>query len=52
MKRFTISKTFLYAFVSLYTLLCLAPMVLTLMVSLTDESTIMKNGLRTGAAYG
>ncbi len=44
MKKFTISKTFIYAFVSLYTLLCLAPMVLTLMVSLTDESTIMKNG--------
>ena len=44
MKKFTFSKAIIYAFVSIYTLLCLAPMVLTLMVSLTDESSIMKNG--------
>lgn len=44
MRKFTFSKFLMYAFVSIYTALCLAPMLLTLMVSLTDESAIMRNG--------
>ena len=44
MKKFTLSKFLIYTVIALFTLICLIPMVLTLMVSFTDESVIMKNG--------
>lgn len=44
MRKFTLSKFLIYAVIALFTLICLIPMVLTLMVSFTDESVIMKNG--------
>ena len=44
MRKFTLSKFLIYTVIALFTLICLIPMVLTLMVSFTDESVIMKNG--------
>lgn len=44
MRKFTLSRFLIYTAVALFTLICLIPMVLTLMVSFTDESVIMKNG--------
>lgn len=44
MRKLTISKFLIYAGVSIFTFMCLIPMVLTLMVSITDESAILKNG--------
>jgi putative aldouronate transport system permease protein len=44
MKNFNIYKLLIYLCVGSFSLLCLIPMVLTFMVSITDESAIMKNG--------
>lgn len=44
MRRFTISKFLIYCGITAFTLLCLIPMILTLMVSISDESAIMRNG--------
>lgn len=44
MKRFTISKFLIYCGIAAFTSICLVPMILTLMVSITDESSIMRNG--------
>ncbi|MEK5418557.1 carbohydrate ABC transporter permease [Paenibacillus sp. FSL L8-0708] len=44
MKKGSISTTIMYACVTLYSALCLVPMLLVLMISITDEDTILKNG--------
>ncbi|MEN6313632.1 MAG: carbohydrate ABC transporter permease [Clostridiaceae bacterium] len=44
MKKFRISTLLIYLVISIFTLVCLIPMVLTLIVSFTDESSIMRNG--------
>jgi putative aldouronate transport system permease protein len=44
MRKFSISKFFIYLSIVLFSIACLVPMVLTVMVSITDESAIMKNG--------
>lgn len=44
MRKGTISNTIMYACVTLYSALCLIPMLLVLMISITDEDTILKNG--------
>ncbi len=44
MKKFSWGNFFIGLFILAFTLLCLLPMVLTFMVSITDEATIMRNG--------
>lgn len=44
MKKFSWGNFFIGLFITAFTLLCLLPMVLTFMVSITDETTIMRNG--------
>lgn len=44
MKKFSWGNFFIGLFILAFTLLCLLPMVLTFMVSITDETTIMRNG--------
>lgn len=44
MRKFNISTFLIYLVISIFTLMCLIPMVLTLIVSFTDESSIMRNG--------
>lgn len=44
MKKASISKALMYAAITLYAALCLVPMLLVLMISITDEDTILKNG--------
>lgn len=43
-RRFDLANLFIGLFILLFTLICLLPMVLTLMVSFTDETAIMRNG--------
>lgn len=43
-KKFSIAQAILYLIVALCALLCLVPMLLSLVISFTDESEIMKNG--------
>lgn len=42
--RFKLSNFIISGFILLFTVLCLLPMILTIMVSVTDESAIMRNG--------
>ncbi|MGG4048417.1 MULTISPECIES: carbohydrate ABC transporter permease [Paenibacillus] len=44
MKKGSISRAMMYAGITLYSALCLVPMLLVLMISITDEDTILKNG--------
>lgn len=44
MKKFSISKTVMYTLTAVYSALCLLPMLLVLMISITDEDAILKNG--------
>lgn len=44
MKKINISKILLYLFISLFSLFCFVPLLLTFMVSITDEDMINKNG--------
>jgi len=44
MRKFSFSQFVIYGFISLFTLACFLPMLLMLMVSITDENMIMKNG--------
>ncbi|WP_168123677.1 carbohydrate ABC transporter permease [Paenibacillus sp. HB172176] len=44
MKSFSISKTVLYTLITIYSAICLLPMLLVLMVSITDEDAVLKNG--------
>jgi putative aldouronate transport system permease protein len=44
MKKLTLSKILMYCGVSLFSIMCLIPMILMLMVSITDESAIIRNG--------
>lgn len=44
MKKFSLSKTVMYSLVSIYSVLCLFPMLLVLMISVTDEDALLKNG--------
>ena len=44
MKKFSFATLFIYLLVGLFTIICLIPMVLTFMVSITDEATIRLNG--------
>ncbi len=43
-KRFRIGTVAIYAAIALFSIVCLLPMFLTLMVSVTDEDSIIKNG--------
>ena len=43
-RNFNIANFIISLFVLLYSLACILPMILTLMVSITDENTIMRNG--------
>lgn len=42
--KYQAANFFISLFILFFTLMCLLPMVLTLMVSITDETTIMRNG--------
>ncbi|CAM4381957.1 carbohydrate ABC transporter permease [Paenibacillus typhae] len=44
MKKSSISQTIMYLCITLYSALCLIPMLLVLMISITDEDAILKNG--------
>lgn len=44
MKKFSWGNFFIGLFILAFALLCLLPMILTFMVSITDETTIMRNG--------
>ncbi|WP_342548734.1 carbohydrate ABC transporter permease [Paenibacillus sp. FSL P2-0089] len=44
MKRISISRTVMYTLTAVYSALCLLPMLLVLMISITDEDAILKNG--------
>lgn len=44
MRKYSISKSLIYFSIALFSIMCLIPMVLSFMVSITDESMIMKNG--------
>lgn len=43
-RKYSAVNFFISVFILLFTLLCLLPMVLTLMVSITDETAILRNG--------
>ncbi|GBG07246.1 sugar ABC transporter permease [Paenibacillus sp. MY03] len=44
MKKFSLSKTVMYALISIYSAICFIPMLLVLMISITDEDAVLKNG--------
>lgn len=44
MKKFSLSKAVMYTLVTMYSALCFIPMLLVLMISVTDEDAILKNG--------
>ncbi|WP_413371892.1 carbohydrate ABC transporter permease [Paenibacillus taichungensis] len=44
MKKGLISQTIIYTCITLYSAMCLLPMILVLMISITDEDAILKNG--------
>ena len=44
MKKNLVPTILIYIFISIFTLFCLLPMILTFMVSITDEDAIMNNG--------
>ncbi len=43
-RKFTLANFVISIFITLFTLMCLVPMILTLIVSITDETAIMRNG--------
>jgi len=43
-KKFSLANLFIGLFILLFSLMCILPMVLTFMVSVTDETAIMRNG--------
>lgn len=43
-KGITVSKTLLYAVISLFTLFCIIPMILVVSISITDERTLVREG--------
>ncbi|MGN0314834.1 MAG: carbohydrate ABC transporter permease [Fusicatenibacter sp.] len=43
-KKYSLGNALIGLFISLFTIACLLPMLLTVMVSITDEMTILKNG--------
>jgi putative aldouronate transport system permease protein len=44
MKKFSLSKTVMYTLITIYSAICLLPMLLVLMISVTDEDALLKNG--------
>ncbi|GIN72090.1 sugar ABC transporter permease [Bacillus sp. J14TS2] len=44
MRRGSISKAIMYIGITFYSAMCLFPMILVLMISITDEDSILKNG--------
>lgn len=44
MKKFSLGKTVMYTLITMYSAICLFPMLLVLMISVTDEDAILKNG--------
>ncbi|MGY5343582.1 carbohydrate ABC transporter permease [Paenibacillus glucanolyticus] len=44
MKKGSLSQTIMYTCITLYSAMCLLPMILVLMISITDEDAILKNG--------
>ena len=44
MKKYSLGNFLLGLFITLFSLLCLLPMILTVMVSISDESVILRNG--------
>ncbi len=44
MKKLSVSKSVMYAGITVYSALCLLPMLLVLMISITDEDAILRNG--------
>lgn len=44
MKKFSIAQTAMYALITIYSAICLVPMLLVLMISVTDENALLKNG--------
>ena len=43
-RKFSLPNFFIGLFILIFALFCLLPMILTFMVSITDESTILRNG--------
>lgn len=43
-RKYSLGNFFIGVFITIYSLICLLPMLLTVAVSITDETTIMKNG--------
>lgn len=44
MKKFSLSKTVMYALITIYSTICFLPMLLVLMISVSDEDAVLKNG--------
>ncbi|MDF2921669.1 MAG: sugar transporter permease [Paenibacillaceae bacterium] len=44
MRKLSVSRTVMYVCISVYAALCLLPMLLVLMISITDEDSILRNG--------
>ncbi|MBD2871717.1 carbohydrate ABC transporter permease [Paenibacillus arenilitoris] len=44
MKKFSLGKTVMYTLIAIYSAVCLVPMLLVLMISITDEDAVLKNG--------
>ncbi len=44
MKKFSLSKTVMYALITIYSAICFLPMLLVLMISVSDEDAVLKNG--------
>lgn len=44
MRRFSLSSTIMYTLITIYSAICLLPMLLVLMISVTDEDAILRNG--------
>ena len=44
MNRFSLSKTVMYTLIAIYSTICFLPMLLVLMISVTDEDAVLKNG--------
>ncbi|WP_020617175.1 carbohydrate ABC transporter permease [Paenibacillus daejeonensis] len=44
MRKFSLGSAIMYTLISLYAAICLLPMLLVLMISITDEDAILRNG--------
>ena len=44
MRKFSLSSAIMYTLISVYAAICLLPMLLVLMISITDEDAILRNG--------